>query len=66
MTFRRLTTPKDLYYDVIRELDWSVGQIVQRLRDHGIEQTALPRRPRPEPGLDRPETSQRHDHSRPG
>lgn len=30
-----------LYADVIRELDWSVGQILRALRRHGLEQQTL-------------------------
>jgi len=34
-------TPDDLYEDVIRELDWSVGEILQTLRQLGIDQNTL-------------------------
>jgi uncharacterized sulfatase len=34
-------TPDDLYADVIRELDWSVGQIVDRLKDLGIDSDTM-------------------------
>jgi uncharacterized sulfatase len=35
------STPGDLYADVIRELDWSVGQILQKLKDTGLEEKTL-------------------------
>ena len=35
------STPGDLYSDVIRELDWSVGQILATLRDLGLDQRTL-------------------------
>ena len=31
-------TPSDLYSDVIRELDWSVGQVLSELRDNGLDE----------------------------
>ena len=31
-------TPGDLYSDVIRELDWSVGQVLGKLRDAGLDE----------------------------
>ncbi len=31
-------TPDDLYSDVVRELDWSVGQILAKLRDAGMDE----------------------------
>ena len=34
-------TPNDLYSDVIRELDWSVGQVLAELRKSGIEEDTL-------------------------
>lgn len=34
-------TPADLYADVIRELDWSVGQVLGAVRDAGLEQNTL-------------------------
>ena len=34
-------TPDDLYHDVIRELDASVGQIVERLRKHHILENTI-------------------------
>lgn len=34
-------TPKDLYHDVIRELDWSVGEIVKSLEDNGILENTI-------------------------
>jgi len=34
-------TPNDLYADVIRELDWSVGQILDKLRQLGIDGNTL-------------------------
>lgn len=34
-------TPADLYADVIRELDWSVGQILTKLRDTGLDSNTL-------------------------
>ncbi len=30
-------TPDDLYSDVVRELDWSVGQILDKLRNTGLD-----------------------------
>ena len=30
-----------LYADVISELDWSVGQILKRLKDHGLDENTL-------------------------
>ena len=34
-------TPDNLYADVMRELDWSVGQILTKLRDLGLDQKTL-------------------------
>ncbi|MHC4173851.1 MAG: sulfatase family protein [Planctomycetota bacterium] len=34
-------TPDDLYADVIRELDWSVGQILGRLKQLGLDDNTL-------------------------
>ncbi|MFC1760670.1 sulfatase [Planctomycetota bacterium] len=34
-------TPDDLYEDVIRELDWSVGEIMKTLRELGIDRNTL-------------------------
>ena len=34
-------TPEDLYADVIRELDWSVGQVLAKLKEAGIEENTL-------------------------
>lgn len=34
-------TPEDLYADVIRELDWSLGQILSQLKDLGIDENTL-------------------------
>jgi uncharacterized sulfatase len=34
-------TPHDLYADVIRELDWSVGQIRAKLRETGVDDNTL-------------------------
>ena len=34
-------TPEDLYSDVIRELDWSIGQILSKLRDSGLDENTL-------------------------
>ena len=34
-------TPADLYADVIAELDWSVGQILARLKQLGLEENTL-------------------------
>ena len=34
-------TPDDLYSDVIRELDWSVGQVLAKLRDSGLDERTL-------------------------
>jgi arylsulfatase A-like enzyme len=34
-------TPGDLYADVIRELDWSVGQILAKVKDLGLEDNTL-------------------------
>lgn len=31
-------TPGDLYSDVIRELDWSVGQVLTKLRESGLDE----------------------------
>ncbi len=39
--FYSAETPGDLYSDVIRELDWSVGQILAELRDNGLENDTL-------------------------
>jgi arylsulfatase A-like enzyme len=37
----RDTTGKGLYHDVIREIDWSVGQILQTLRKQGFAENTL-------------------------
>jgi len=34
-------TERGLYGDVIREIDWSMGQILGRLREHGLEERTL-------------------------
>lgn len=34
-------TPGDLYADVIRELDWSVGEVMKKLEDLGIDEETL-------------------------
>ena len=34
-------TPDDLYADVIRELDWSVGRILARLKELGLDDNTL-------------------------
>lgn len=34
-------TPENLYHDVIRELDWSVGQIMKKLKELEIEEETL-------------------------
>lgn len=34
-------TPDDLYADVIRELDWSVGRILEKLRELNLERNTL-------------------------
>ena len=34
-------TPGDLYSDVMRELDWSVGQILAKLRSSGLDKNTL-------------------------
>ncbi|MDP3000502.1 MAG: sulfatase-like hydrolase/transferase [Bryobacterales bacterium] len=34
-------TPDDLYSDVVRELDWSVGSILKRLQDLGLDDDTL-------------------------
>lgn len=34
-------TPDDLYSDVIRELDWSVGQVLGKLREAGLDENTL-------------------------
>jgi len=34
-------TPDDLYSDVIRELDWSIGQILAKLKDLGVDNNTL-------------------------
>jgi uncharacterized sulfatase len=34
-------TPEDLYADVIRELDWSVGQVLTKLETLGIDKNTL-------------------------
>jgi uncharacterized sulfatase len=34
-------TPDDLYADVIRELDWSVGQILDKLKQLGLDRNTL-------------------------
>jgi arylsulfatase A-like enzyme len=35
------TTKRGLYGDVIAELDWSVGQVLQALKDNGIDEKTL-------------------------
>lgn len=39
--FYTLETPDDLYEDVIRELDWSVGQIMKTVGQLGIDRNTL-------------------------
>ena len=34
-------SPRGLYGDVVEELDWSAGQILDRLRDHDLAETIL-------------------------
>lgn len=34
-------TPDDLYSDVMRELDWSVGQILDKLRESSLDENTL-------------------------
>ena len=34
-------TPGDLYADVIRELDWSVGRILQTLKEQGLDKKTI-------------------------
>ena len=34
-------TPEDLYADVIRELDWSVGEILGKIRELGIDENTF-------------------------
>ncbi len=34
-------TPGDLYSDVIRELDWSVGEVLAKLRDSGLDENTF-------------------------
>ena len=34
-------TPDDLYSDVVRELDWSVGQILTKLQESGLDENTL-------------------------
>jgi len=34
-------TPDDLYADVVRELDWSVGRILEKLEELGLEEETL-------------------------
>ncbi len=34
-------TPDDLYSDVIRELDWSVGQVLDTLRQSGLDESTF-------------------------
>ncbi len=34
-------SPRGLYGDVIEEIDWSVGQILDTLREHGLDQKTL-------------------------
>src|SRR5690606_32117306 len=34
-------SPRGLYGDVVEELDWSVGRILQALRDTGLDQNTL-------------------------
>jgi len=34
-------TPDDLYADVIRELDWSVGQVLDKVRNLGIDDNTI-------------------------
>jgi uncharacterized sulfatase len=33
--------PGRLYADVIRELDWSVGEVLRRVKDHGLDEDTL-------------------------
>jgi arylsulfatase A-like enzyme len=35
------TSPRGLYGDVIQELDWSVGQVLNAIRDNGIDDRTL-------------------------
>ncbi|NJB84286.1 arylsulfatase A-like enzyme [Lewinella marina] len=35
------STRRGLYGDVVEELDWSVGQILDRLRQHGLEENTI-------------------------
>ena len=35
------TSPRGLYGDVVEELDWSVGQVLQALRDQGVAKNTL-------------------------
>lgn len=39
--FYTFDTPDDLYADVIHELDWSVGRILSRLKELGLEDNTL-------------------------
>jgi len=34
-------TPDDLYADVMRELDWSVGQVLEKLQELGLDEKTL-------------------------
>ena len=34
-------TPDDLYADVIRELDWSVGRILAKVKELGLDENTL-------------------------
>jgi arylsulfatase A-like enzyme len=34
-------TPGDLYHDVMRELDWSVGEVMKALRDNGLFESTI-------------------------
>ena len=34
-------TPDDLYHDVIRELDWSVGEVMSALREYNISENTI-------------------------
>ncbi|MCP9236196.1 sulfatase [Lewinella sp. JB7] len=35
------STRRGLYGDVVEELDWSVGKVLDRLREHGLEENTL-------------------------
>jgi uncharacterized sulfatase len=34
-------TPKDLYTDVMRELDWSIGQILDKVKAEGLDENTI-------------------------